>query len=77
MQEANLTTSTHDCMVPHWERGEESAEIVTPRQQKLTILSLGSSPNTTAEGITAQVLVVKDYNELDQIKDQVRNQGIQ
>lgn len=58
------------CMVPHWVRGEERAELVTyPSQapgtaQKVVLCALGGSVATPPEGLTGEVLVVKDFAEL-------------
>ncbi len=58
--------------VPHWVRGEESAEIIAPAKHKLTILGLGGTIGTPAEGITAEVVVVRNFDELDKLGEQVK-----
>jgi carboxypeptidase Q len=59
-------------MVPHWVRGEESLEMLTPVPRKLQMLGLGNSIGTPAEGISAEAIVVRDFAELDRLGEQVR-----
>jgi hypothetical protein len=50
--------------MPVWIRGAETAEIVAPFPQKLTLVALGNSGATPAQGITAPVVVFKSYGDL-------------
>jgi carboxypeptidase Q len=52
--------------VPHWVRGRESAEITSPRPFPLVMLGLGNSVGTPADGVEADVLVVRSFQELEQ-----------
>src|SRR5213080_2548362 len=57
-------------MVPHWVRGEETAALVQfPGQapnttQKIVLCALGGSVATPKTGIEADVIVVKNFDEL-------------
>jgi carboxypeptidase Q len=59
-------------MVPHWVRGEESLELVSPVATKLTMLGLGNSVGTPAAGVSAEAVVVRDFAELDALAERVR-----
>jgi len=56
--------------VPHWVRGEEAASLVQfPGQaenttQKIVLCALGASVATPAEGITGEVIAVKNFEDL-------------
>src|SRR5438067_1445151 len=65
-------------MVPHWVRGEETAELVQfagmaeNTRQKVVLCALGGSVATPKEGITADVVAAKDFEELKAMpRDQV------
>src|SRR6266516_3284594 len=57
-------------MVPHWVRGEETAALVQfPGQaedttQKILLCALGGSVATPADGIIAEVIAVRNFDEL-------------
>src|SRR5216110_2998289 len=57
-------------MVPHWVRGEETAALVQfPGQadntmQKIVLCALGASVATPANGITADLIAVRNFDEL-------------
>jgi hypothetical protein len=56
--------STPAVKVPHWVRGREEASLVAPVQHTLTMLGLGGSVATPADGITAQVVAVDTFDAL-------------
>jgi len=58
---------TQAATVPHWVRGEESGEIVSPVAKKLHLLGLGMSVGTPPAGITADVVVVPDFAAMTQL----------
>src|SRR6266568_7579966 len=57
-------------MVPHWVRGEETATLVQfsgqaeNTTQKIVLCALGPSVATPPEGITAEVIAAKNFDEL-------------
>ncbi|MCA1614697.1 MAG: M28 family metallopeptidase [Acidobacteria bacterium] len=62
--------------VPHWVRGEESLELVEPSSLKLSMLGLGGSEGTPPEGITAEAVVVRSFDELEALGERVRGKVV-
>ena len=58
---------TQAATVPHWVRGEESGEIISPISKKLHFLGLGMSVATPPAGITADIVIVPDFDELKKL----------
>ncbi|XP_037500265.1 carboxypeptidase Q [Rhipicephalus sanguineus] len=67
---------TERVAVPHWVRGNESAWIVRPRMQKLNMLGLGGSVGTSPNGITAPILVVRSFEELQSNASKARGKVV-
>lgn len=57
------------CMVPHWVRGEQETAYYSGKSGKksLTICALGNSIGTGKKGITANVIEVKTFAQLDSL----------
>ena len=57
---------TERVMIPRWVRGAESLAMVSPPQYTMPMLGLGGSVATPPEGLEAEVLVVRNFDELNQ-----------
>jgi hypothetical protein len=65
MKKAGLeNVQTPPVIVPKWVRGTESATMIEPVRKPLTMIGLGMSVGTPKDGITAEVVSVKDFDEL-------------
>ena len=58
--------------VPHWERGEESGEIVSPAPFRLSLCALGGSVGTPAGGVEADVVEARSLEGVDALGEKAR-----
>jgi Zn-dependent M28 family amino/carboxypeptidase len=79
MRKLGLEVRLQELKVPHWVRGEEKGELVewpgmaTGSTQKIVLTALGGSVATDANGLTAEVVVVSNYDELNALgRDKVQ-----
>jgi len=54
-------------MVPHWVRGVERARLVSHNDQKIVLTALGGSVATPPAGITAEVIEISSYEQLEKL----------
>jgi carboxypeptidase Q len=59
-------------MVPHWVRGQESAEIVEPAHHQIVMLGLGDSVGTAGGPLQAEALVVRSFQEMESAASRVK-----
>jgi carboxypeptidase Q len=70
LRKLGLDVQLEEVKVPHWVRGAETAELVEyPGQvagttQKIVLTALGGSTATPVEGLSADVVVVNNFDEL-------------
>ena len=63
------TVYLQPCMVTHWERGAKETCVLTSaaKKQNLNICALGGSVGTPVNGITANVIEVRSFEDLDRL----------
>jgi len=71
------TVYLQECLVPHWVRGgKDKVEIVATGNRKTNIpldaLALGNSMGSGGKTITAQVIAVSNFAELEKRKDEIK-----
>jgi len=71
LRKLGLEVQLEKCMVPHWVRGEETGALteypsMAPNTtQRIALTALGGSVATPADGLTAEVVVVNNFEELE------------
>jgi carboxypeptidase Q len=88
MQESGADKAwLQECMVPHWVRGGKDemwySQIISNKNPKMPdarlmrkdfdVIALGNSIGTGKEGISAEVLLVNSFDELESKKEQVKD----
>ncbi len=65
-----------ECMVPHWVRGKKETAGFRTRKRSadpnFNILAIGNSVGTGEYGVLAQIIEVKNFDELNLRKDEVK-----
>jgi carboxypeptidase Q len=70
LRKLGLDVHLEEVKVPHWVRGVETAELTewagqpAGAKQKIVLTALGNSTSTPADGLTAEVVVVNNFDEL-------------
>jgi carboxypeptidase Q len=70
LRRLGLEVKLQEVVVPHWVRGDEKAELTAyPGQavgtiQKIVLTALGNSAATPADGLSGDVVVVNNFDEL-------------
>ena len=70
LKKLGLDVQLEEVKVPHWVRGAEAAELVEYQGQvpgtvqKIVLTALGGSTSTPSDGLTADVVVVNNFDEL-------------
>jgi carboxypeptidase Q len=72
MKDDGHDVRTEPVMVPHWVRGLERAAITAPIERPLVVLGLGGTVATPKGGLTAPVVVVRSWAELEQQAERIK-----
>ena len=73
MRKLGLIVRLEKLTVPHWVRGEEKGELVEfegmaqGSTQKIVLTALGGSVATAPNGLTAEIVVVNSFDELEKL----------
>ena len=60
---------TENATIPHWERGYENCQMLSPKRVKIPIIGLGLSDGTLKGGIFADVVAVETFEEFDKLPE--------
>ncbi|HKR66204.1 MAG TPA: M20/M25/M40 family metallo-hydrolase [Thermoanaerobaculia bacterium] len=66
-REWGIDVRNQKVMVPHWVRGVERGRLVSHNDQKIVLTALGGSVATPADGVTAEVIEVTSFDQLEKL----------
>ncbi|MEO8704007.1 MAG: M20/M25/M40 family metallo-hydrolase [Kofleriaceae bacterium] len=72
MKDDGFEVRTEPVPVTVWQRGVEEAAITQPIARPLRLIGLGGSVATPKGGVTAPVIVIRSFEELDKRADEVK-----
>lgn len=63
-----------ECMVPHWVRGakEEAYYLIDGKKIALNVLALGNSMGSGPKGVSAPIILINSFEELEKRKDEIK-----
>jgi hypothetical protein len=73
MQNLGLDVHLEPVTVRHWQRGKEEAELIVYAgqsghlHQRIAVTALGNTPATPSDGISAGIVVVESFDQLDSL----------
>jgi carboxypeptidase Q len=72
VQDGHERVTLEPVKVPHWVRGAQESHILAPNPRELPVLTLGGSVATPPGGLTAEVIVISSFQELEARKAEVK-----
>ena len=72
------TVYLQPCKVPHWVRGEKETgyiSLANGNRYDLHLCALGNSVATPSDGITASVIEIKDFKELEELEKRLKERS--
>jgi hypothetical protein len=67
-----VNVHTEPVLAPHWERGEESGQLLLPIPLKLSLCALGGSVGTAPEGVAADVVEARSLEAVDALGEKAK-----
>ena len=72
MASDGLTVRKEAVVVPKWTRGHESLTVLAPLAHEFDVLALGMSVGTPEDGLEGEVVVIDNFEQLDELGSAVK-----